>query len=917
MDSQRWQRIQNIFGEVADLSHSQCQARLLELCQGDAELLGEVKSLLEADQTDHPILDGIAADSLDEILPKMQEGKTVGNYKLIRELGAGGMGTVYLANRADGLFDQEVAIKMIRPSLLSERALKRFRNERQILARLKHPHIAQLYDGGITEDGIPFFTMEYIEGLPVSEYCRENQLGIRSRLKLFLDICEAVRYAHQNLIIHRDLKPGNILVNARGKVKLLDFGIARLSEPGEGEEHSTQTRPGERVLTPQYAAPEQILGEPVTVAADVYALGIVLYELLCNRRPFQGSENDLFKIHASREITIPDPPSKVLEAHRRQKDGQTHFTARELNRDLDNICLMALRREPERRYQSVQSLQEDIRRYLKGQPVHARKPTLGYRTQRFIKRNKKALAVTTVAGLSLVATVLWYSVQLTAERDRALAEAQKSARIAAFLTSIFEVADPYLTNGDTLTAGTILKRGAEKMALELGDQPETKASLLSTMAAVYLNLGLPAQAQPLIDSALVFYQSGREPDTEMARAWMVKGDLHLLTGEYPASREAYQRAQQTYVQLDEAYRLKALEALACVGRTLAKERRDEAAEAVFREVISGESRLLPEDDPQRSEALENLGRVLRHSGRYGKARRVFQQVYDIRKSHFGEQHISVANVLHEMGMLYQRRRSLDSAGVSFRASLEIAEKVYGEDHPEVATSLQVLADLRKDQERYQEAEALIRRALDIRLKRLGSQHPLIATTRDFMARILRRQGRLEEALNLHLEALALKKEVWGERHTSTANTLNNLGRVYSDLGDEAAAARYYRQAWEIYVENLGPQYPDAATALHNLARALMKQGRYAEAEPLMRQSAVYQAQLMGAGHRRATNELGYLADCQIALGNLAAADSTLQLKLSLHQPGEGSEGDPEAYRETRERLQELARRRGLPAEGKP
>lgn len=879
LDVERWHQIEQIFSQVADLGEDRCDSVLSELCGADRQLYKEVKSLLQADRTEHPLLDGVAVEKFDAILPRVSEGQTVGNYKLVREIGVGGMGTVYLANRSDGEFDQEVAVKMIHPAVLSEVALKRFRTERQILARLKHPNIAQLFDGGITDDGIPYFTMEYIDGKPLTEYCREKKLNLRQRLKLFIDICEAVQYAHQNLVVHRDLKPQNILVTANGKLKLLDFGIARLSDRDVDDSAATQTRPGDRALTPQYAAPEQILGEAVTVSADVYALGIVLFEMLCERRPFQDHENRLRELMTAAEEPSPEPPSKVLSRLNSHSDTVTAMPGSRISRDLDNICLMALRREPDRRYPSVKALQEDVERYLNGRPVSARKPTVGYRTRKFIKRNQRSLIIASIGILLLATTVTLYSVRLAAERDRARLEAEKSDQVSQFLLNIFEVADPYLTNGDTITARTLLQRGAAKVSQELQEQPQVRAAMMATMGSVFLNLGLPEDAAPLIDKSLQFHRQSEPLSADFAEALVLKGDLQLVTGEFEEGSKAFQEAYHLYSQLGEDYRYQALDALAGFGRMLSQQRKSEAAEAVFRDVIKQQKQFLDKNDPRRTGPMTRLASILRHRGDYDEAQKLLEKSLDIRLAHYGPDHMEVSTAHHELGVIFHRRRQLAAAEAQHLKALGIAQRVLGDRHLEVATNYQMLGDLYKDQKRYGESEKMFRRMLDIRIEKLGTDHPLVATSKDFIGRILRRQGKLAEAKPFHLEALELKIKIWGRNHTSTANTINNLAKVYSYSGDHATAEKYYRECLQIYIDQLGPQYPDASTALHNLALCLRDQNKYTEAEPLLRESAMRQEHLVGPNHIRTTNEFHFLGQTQMALGKYLAADSSFRNEL--------------------------------------
>ncbi len=505
-----WEKVQILFSEALELKESERTSYLKEKCDGDEDLFNEVMTLLLADEEIHPILDRKASELIN-IEEKLNfVGEQIGNYKLTKEIASGGMGTVFLAERCDGVFEQEVALKIIKPGLSTIPIIRRFQYERQILANLQHPNIARLFDGGVTEDRRPYFTMEYVDGIPIDEYCDKNKLTINQRLNLFIKVCEAVQYAHNNLVIHRDIKPSNILIKEDGTIKLLDFGISKvLSAEGENSDLPTITQAEIHLMTPEYSSPEQIKNSNISVATDVYSLGLVLYKLLSGKSAHEFKTrtfNEYEKVVC--EQNIPKPSTVII----RQNDDEEEISTSELcenrktqikklkkllNGDLDNICMMALRKEPERRYATAEVLAYDIERYLKNLPILARKESFVYTSKKFIVRHKAAVTTAAVLFFVVNGLILFYTIQLKAERDKANLEAKKSEQVASFLQDLFLVSDPNESKGETITARELLDRGASRLMVGLEEEPEIKSQLLNTIGKVYTNLGLYNSAEEL------------------------------------------------------------------------------------------------------------------------------------------------------------------------------------------------------------------------------------------------------------------------------------------------------------------------------------------------------------------------------------------------------------------------------------
>ncbi len=543
MDSTRWSQLQILFEAALEQDLPNRVTFLKKACEDDLELYNEVYSLLESDRQINSLVDGHAFESVtvagDLIEETSGPAQQIGPYLPQKQIGQGGMGIVYLADRVDGQFDQQVALKLIKRGMDSELIVRRFLGERQILARLQHPNIAGLLDGGLTEEGQPYFAMEYVEGVRILAYCNARKLGINERLDLFDQVCRAVHYAHRNLVVHRDLKPGNILITREHEVKLLDFGIARVLTDDEVGPKTILTEADQRLLTPEYAAPEQVTGGAITTQTDIYSLGVVLYELLTGLRPLKFTSHTPVEVElVLRDHTPARPSSRVFE---NAGISETHGTtadriSRQLRSDLDTICLKALRKEPGRRYSSVEGLRLDIQRYLDGRPVAAQPDSAGYRLRKFYQRNRPGV-LAGVLGILLIGVITGiYTMRLSTARDLAEQEALKAAQAFTFLSSMFEASNPLVARGDTLNARHMLDAGAARIQEELAGQPEVQAELLSVIGDAYNGLGLYLKAENHFKQALdLTRQTKGEQNAEVAGLLQRIGDMRHSLSDFPAA----------------------------------------------------------------------------------------------------------------------------------------------------------------------------------------------------------------------------------------------------------------------------------------------------------------------------------------------------------------------------------------------
>jgi eukaryotic-like serine/threonine-protein kinase len=834
MNLERWQRVEALFRTAIDRPADERDAYLTRVCDGDEDLRREVLSLLERDTAEDFIRDPIANAAMAFTAKDDLTGERIGPYRVKRLIGRGGMGDVYEAERDDEHFRLQVAIKIIKRGMDTDFVRDQFLRERQILATLDHPHIARLFDGGATPDGSPYFVMEFVAGEPITAYCRRHQLSVNEKLKLFRKVCSAVQHAHQRLVVHRDLKPSNILIapsadGKSGQPKLLDFGIAKLLSPDTGQARA-RTETALSMMTPEYASPEQACGQEVATTTDVYSLGVVLYELLTDRRPYE------FRTFAPAEIeraiceTAIEEPSKVVGG----MAGAPTRLARQLAGDLDNITMMAMRKEPERRYQSVEQFSEDIRRHLEGMPVAARKDTFGYRAGKFVRRHKAGAAILSLLAILAVAMAV-QSVRIARERDRANQEAATAQAVTQSLAAVFEFADPGWARSNTISAKELLDQGAEKVMRELKDQPVVQAKLMDTIGGLYLSIGVYDRARPLLEDSLKLRRQTMGAESiDVAESLHHLGALVYEMGEYANSETLYREAFQLRRKLLAAESLNTADSMAGLGRALIAQGKFAEAEPMVRDALALRRRRLPPDHKDiASSLLHGLGRLLSEQGKFAEA------------------------------------------AENYRESLAIHRKLYGAEHPSTAASMNNLAMMLRELGDYQNAEALSRKALAVRRNLLGPEHPNVTGNMVNLASLLQDKGNYAEAEQLYRQALHLRRKLFGENSVRLAATMSNLATLLDARGDHKEGESLQRQALAIEREQLGENHHQVGTSLNNLATMLYRRGQYAEAEKLQSQAiAIYQKSLEPE-HWMIHRSRSHLGDCLIKLKRYREAEEQL------------------------------------------
>jgi eukaryotic-like serine/threonine-protein kinase len=873
---ERWQRVAPILDEAFELAPKARAAYLDRVCAGDAELRADAEAMLAAELDSADFLDrsideyvdalaaqtssakALTADEIDS--DDLPSGTLIGPYRVVDGLGHGGMGTVYVAERADGQFEQRVALKLVRHGLDSAESHRRFLAERQILARLSHPNIARLVDGGIAPDGRPWFAMELVDGVPLTHHCDEHRLGIDRRLALFLDVGEAVRYAHQNLIVHRDLKPSNMLVTTEGRMKLLDFGIAKLIEDDQTvasgpSAPAPDTRTELRIMTPEYAAPEQVRGEPVTTATDVYALGTVLYELLSGHRAHRFERRtpaeyervvcDAESLRPSEMVTrrpavglrtAPDAPPPRDVWTTRGLDAIA--LRRRLAGDLDTIVLHALEKDPARRYPSVEAMLDDVRRYLAALPIRARPDSRAYRFRKFARRHRIGLAASAALALALIAgfgATLWQA------RARAR-EAAKAEEVKNFVVGLFALSDPAEARGRDITARELLARGVQRVDSALGRQPVVQEELLGVLGNIHHQLGLYAQA-----------------DTLFARSVQVAerafGPSHL---------EVAARLTQRGAALKE------------LGRPA-------DAESLLARALQVRRRALGSDHADVAETIRELADVLSRAGKAQRAESLYHVAIEIHQRRLGPDALELSRDYDALAVLLDEEERFEAANVTYRQALAIRRRKLDAGHPDVLNVEGNIVGNLERLGRYAEAESLARVVLHGR-RRLypDGLHPDIAYSLHSLGNIFELQGRWAEAESLDTEALAIRRRTLGPDHPMSMATLNNLAIVRYRMGDLTGAEATFREVLDLWSTKLGMRHRYTLRAMSSLGAVLSEAGQYDEAERLLR--AVVRAR-RDAGD--STNELGTtLRNVGVLLhrtGRLAEAERTLRETLAIYR----------------------------------
>ena len=830
--SAHWERLQALFDAAVTLPPADRAAYLLSACPDDSDLRHEVAEMLALDARAEggefiasPIAAGMREIATASAASRI--GERVGPYRLLEVIGHGGMGTVYLVERADQEYSARVAIKFVRGAFAAPELMRRLRVERQVLAGLRHPSIARLLDGGTAADGTPYLVMEAVDGEPIDAWCEARRLGVHDRLALSLKVCAAVQYAHQALVVHRDLKPSNILVREDGTPALVDFGIAKLLDPAADDAGEPTATLG--IMTPSYASPEQIRGQRVTIATDIYSLGVVLYRVLTGRLPFDLG--DATPAEVERRVSAEEPPRPSQVAVDRAR-------ARELAGDLDTIVLKALRKEPERRYGTVAALVDDIERYLEGRPIAARRDRLSYVAGKFARRHRGALAVAVGIVLLVGGLTAFYTVRLRSERDLATAQAARADQVVAFLKNIFVEASPEVAEGTVLTAPELLAQGVKRIPAELAGDPATQADLMNVIGDVYRGLGMYREAEAQLERALAVRRRAHIPaDTVLAD---ILNNLSVVTrvGGDLVSADTF--AQQGVALLrrlvgtDNRAYASALNSLAEVKRVRGEYA---AAESLYYQDLAIRRRILPGVHQDIAESLNNLSLALLGDGKYAEAEARQREALTIRIELGAPDRFEVSNSESNLGIILTREHMYPEAESLFTKALAERRQMFGVNEPRTLNTEQNYGSLLYAEGRYAEAQQVLEDALRRMRAVLPPEHRFAATAMKWLALTLSARGMHDSARAVATRSVAGFMKQVGPTRTPTLQALRALGLVDAAAGRRAAAESLLLATYDTQRMHLGAGHPEARETAEDLVSFYEAWGKPEEAARYRRAAA--------------------------------------------------------------------------------
>lgn len=888
-DDARWAKICRLFDAAMELPGDARDAYIEDECAEDTDMLLELQALLTADGEERidlqDIVSNVATASVEEKLLTQH----IGNYELVEQLGAGGMGDVYLGRRIDEQFEHDVAIKVLQSGKANSHFVERFRAERQVLANLNHPNIAKLLDGGETPDGLQFLVMEYVRGEPIDSYCDAHRLDVRQRLRLFQTICLAVDYAHRNLVVHRDVKPSNILVTEDGVPKLLDFGIAKvLDATGVGQ---SLTLDSQRMLTPEFASPEQVRGEPVSIATDIYSLGVLLYRLLCGRGPYRVPAD--LPSGLARAI-LEDQPSKPSTVVATSPDnGGTHLTRDEIGRhrqstvsrlrrhlqgDLDNIALMALRKEPERRYSSARALHDDIGNYLVDKPISARAESIGYLASKFIRRNRVGVTLTAIFCVVLIAAAM----QIVEQRDRAEAQAATAERVSDFLVSMLESSNPYERSAE-VTARAILDRGAKQLDVELSDEPLIGARLETTMARAYSSLGLQNTASGLGRAALDRLTESADTAFDRANAHSVLASIKYEQQDYAAAKRNAETALSLYEQSPTDGAVSSAMTQLVYSKILMRLDETEPMFDVAQQALSILQNRNGDDDPRTTAALANLSFLYNEIGDYDRASSLAKRVVEWTEDTYGVTDLLLADPLRSLGKITWNMGDFRTANLIYERELAILEDSLGKSHPSLHDVLASLATNQRKLGYEATAKRYYERAIAV--LEASESPPLgkLADTYGSLGTLIMDEGFLDQAEPLIRRALDLNRQVYGDGNAANTFRLLHLGVLYRKREDYDQAREYINKSVESALRRYPESHRDVQIMRLHLGVTEARAGRNDYALKLLEGVLLSLKTHQGPDHPLVGQTLLELSEVDIALEAYDTANNRLIRALEIYR----------------------------------
>lgn len=841
MDTERWKRISTLFHEASELAAEARQQFLAEACGADDELRREVEALLDTPTKAASGIDGAIESAAAEYVDRLSAGERIGPYRLLGVIARGGMGQVYLAERADQEFERQVAIKTIGWLDATPELIERFRVERQILADLDHPNIARLLDGGETVNGVPYLVMEYVDGQPIDQYCDELRLSVQDRLRLYQKICGAIDYAHRKLIVHRDIKPSNILVTADGEPKLLDFGIAKLLDESAVNYAAAVTRDGASIMTPEYASPEQVRSEAVSTVTDVYSMGVLLYKLLCGHMPYKqvAINTDLAR---AIQTEVPSRPSDALTSRTQQPADDSLIDAisaarrtsvsrlrRRLQGDIDNVVLKALRKEPERRYPSATALSEDIENVLTFRPVTARPAGFTYRSGRFLRRYRAGVFV----GLAVAGIIAAAVVQVVQQRDKAQTAAFQSEQVVTYLGELFASASALRAQGEIVSASDLLEAGVKNIE-SLDNQPLVQARLLEIMGTSYQYIGNLEKLAELKQRALDIRRNRLPYDAAaIAETLRELSEVARLSGNFELAEQQLRESMSLFTEAHGAEHESVAYAIARLGEVLRMDGRHIEAVETLESAVDMIEGLGETEGENAIDIYGLLAIALDDVGRLNGAEIVNQKVVSASRLLLGDKDPNTLTRIGNLGLIQMRQGNYEAAQVNIAEAYDGINEVWLSDSTSTAWVANIKGSVTFYLGQFDESLAAYKEH-----KRKTARVYGMDTLR--YARALQRIGEWHHAMGNHDDAIELLEQALattaaiGEDSSSRANSIRlDLTMTHVEAGDYEVAEAMARQA---LAARDSLSRPTMMSLQRELARSLSLQGRYEEARPLLEES---------------------------------------------------------------------------------
>ncbi len=864
--------VRKLFADLRRLPVTERAAFLARITNTDVR--AQVTELLRAYDDSKVDVEGIVAGAAEAVQarPILKPHTRIGAYEILDLLGEGGMGQVFLAERADRQFNQKVAVKVLSSRAPNTSLVERFRSERQILANLNHPGIARLLDGGETEDGLPYLVMEFVEGRSILEYCDEKKLSVTNRLRLFEMVCNAIQHAHQNFVIHRDIKSSNIIVDESGQPKLLDFGIAKLLEH-DSVESAGLTKAEARVMTPANASPEQIRGTAITSATDVYALGLLLYELLTGVPAYSIQATSRYEYEKQVCETIPEPPSKRIDQleqqHARLRDSTLERLRKRLHGDLDVIILKALRKEPDRRYSTVAAFRDDIQRYQTSRPVRARPDTWRYRFGKFIRRNAVSAGVASVLVVSLVA----FSATTLIQNRIILEERDTANRVSDFLMDIFASAKPEAKLGDVVTAEQILDNGYEKIQDELREDPRIRARLLQVMGESYRSLGLHSDSVGLLLESAELALAGNMAADETIEVLGMTGEVLSYLGRFDEANTQLAEAERRLADMHNASPRLTSNTLTRIANNL--NRQDDLtgglerlieAEQYAREIVDDEAGTYPN-------LLHTIGSWQMMLGNYDESERWLRQALASEHPRYRDPTISRAITLGVLGSVLNAQAEFSESLKMLAESLDILKSESGEDHVNVGITYSTIGVVNLSLKSFDESEAALREAERILIGALGPDHYRVGTLYGYFANLERERGDLPLALEHLARSLEIKRQSLDPNHTSISVSLQKMATIHHQLQQSDRALALINKALAIHATTPNQQNINEAMAYLTLGSIQFDLDELTAAETALRQARpIFRTLNLARGDAQVAD---YLSRIAARLENCAAATTEM------------------------------------------